>query len=158
MKQTSGSQLIIFNNNTIFVLVIMTVALFSSPILSAANNGTLPGTTSNYTRLVKFIRLEDKVKPVYSFNDFKETIDKASFNYIKQYLSKRKDLIGKIKNDLGEGFLRWRLDNFKQRLVFVPETSDEYAALYKNYCIAVVDLILNETRLENPYTQIKTLQ
>ena len=54
--------------------------------------------------------------------------------------------------------MRWKLDNFKQRLVFVPETRKEYAALYKNYCIGVINLILNETRLDNPYTQIKTLQ
>ena len=63
-----------------------------------------------------------------------------------------------IGRDLGGGSLRWKLDNFKQRLVFVPETREEYAALYKKYCIGVIDIILNETRLENPYTQIKTLQ
>ena len=136
----------------------MTVALHSSAILSAGTAGTLPETASNYSRLVKFIRLEDKVNPVYVFNDFEETIDKASIKDTKQYFSDRKDLIGKIKRDLGGGSLRWRLDNFKQRLVFVPETRDEYAALYKNYCIDVIDLILNETMLDNPYTQIKTLQ
>jgi len=158
MKQAIGSRRKIIYSKIIFVLAIMTVALHSSPILSAGTGGIPPGTTSNYARLVKFIRLEDKVNPVYVFNDFEETIDKASINHTKQYFSKRKDLIGKIKKDLGGGSLRWRLDNFKQRLVFVPETRDEYAALYKNYCIAVIDLILNETRLENPYTQIKTLQ
>ena len=63
-----------------------------------------------------------------------------------------------IGRDLGGGSLRWKLDNFKQRLVFVPETREEYAASYKKYCIGVIDIILNETRLENPYTQIKTLQ
>ena len=134
------------------------VALHSSPILFAGTDSTLPGTTSNYARLVKFIRLEDKVKPVYVFNDFEETIDKASISHTKQYFSSRKDLIGKIKKDLGGGSLRWKLDTFKQRLVFVPETRDEYAALYKKYCIDVIDLILNETMLDNPYTQIKTLR
>jgi len=158
MKQTIGSRLKIFDSNIIFVLAIMTVALHSSPILSAGTDVNLPGTTSKYARLVKFIRLEDKVKPVYVFNDFEETIDKASINDTKQYFSKRKDLIGKIKKDLGDGFLRWKLENFKQRLVFVPETRDEYAALYKKYCIDVIDLILNETMLDNPYTQIKTLR
>jgi hypothetical protein len=136
----------------------MTVALHSSAILSASIAGTLPETGSNYARLVKFIRLEDRVKPVYVFNDFEETIDKASIKDTKQYFSDRKDLIGKIKRDLGGGSLRWKLDNFKQRLVFVPETRDEYAALYKKYCIDVIDLILNETMLDNPYTQIKTLR
>ena len=103
----------------------MTAALHSSPILSAGTAGTQPETTSNYSRLVQFIRLEDKVKPVYVFNDFEETIDNASIRDTKQYFSKSKDLIRKIKRDLGRGSLRWRLDNFKQRLVFVPETRDE---------------------------------
>ena len=158
MKQTIGSGQIIFYNKIILSLAVMTMALHSSPVLSAGSAGTLPGTASNYSRLVKFIRLEDKVEPVYVFNDFEETIDKASIKDTKQYFSNRKDLIRKIKSDLGGGSLRWRLDNFKQRLVFVPETRDEYAALYKNYCLDVIDLILNETKLDNPYTQIKTLQ
>ena len=158
MKQTIGSRLIIFYSKILFGLTIMTVAQHSYAILSAGIAGTLPETGSNYARLVKFIRLEDRVKPVYVFNDFEETIDKTSIKDTKQYFSKRKDLIGKIKKDLGGGSLRWKLDNFKQRLVFVPETRDEYAALYKKYCIDVIDLILNETMLDNPYTQIKTLQ
>ena len=136
----------------------MTAALHFSAILSAGTAGTLPETASNYSRLVNFIRLEDKVNPVYVFNDFEETIDKTGIKDTKQYFSDRTDLIGKIKRDLGGGSLRWKLENFKQRLVFVPETRDQYAALYKNYCIDVIDFILNETSLDNPYTQIKTLQ
>jgi hypothetical protein len=136
----------------------MTVALHSSANLSADTTDTLPETASNYSRLVNFIRLEDKVQPVYAFNDFEESIDKTGINDTKQYFSERKDLIKKIKKDLGGGSLRWKLDSFKQRLVFVPETRDEYAALYKNYCIDVIDFILNETRLDNPYAQIITLQ
>ena len=158
MKQTIGSRREIFYSKIIIVLAIMTVALHSSAILTAGTAGAIPETASNYSSLIKFIRLEDKVKPVYAFNDFEETIDKVSIKDTKQYFSERKDLIGKIKTDLGGGSLRWKLDNFKQRLVFVPETRDEYAALYKNYCIDVIDFILNETRLDNPYTQIKTLQ
>ena len=136
----------------------MTMTLHSSANLSADTTDTLPETASNYSRLVNFIRLEDKVQPVYAFNDFEESIDETSINDTKQYFSEHKDLIKKIKKDLGGGSLRWKLDNFKQRLVFVPETRDEYAALYKNYCIDVIDFILNETRLDNPYTQIKNLQ
>ena len=167
MKQTIGNRRIfartaanfkIFYKKTIFSLAIMMVALLSSANLSADTADTLPETASNYSRLVNFIRLEDKVQPVYAFNDFEETIDKAGVDDTKQYFNERKDLIRKIKKDLGGGSLRWKLDNFKQRLVFVPETRDEYAALYKNYCIDVIDFILNETRLDNPYTQIKTLK
>ena len=112
MKQTIGSRRIvartvanlkIFSSKIIFSLIIMTVALHSSAILSAGTAGTLSETTSNYSRLVKLIRLEDKVKPVYAFNDFEETIDKASIKDTKQYFKNRKDLIGKIKRDLGGG-------------------------------------------------------
>ena len=154
----TGANFKLFYSNIIISLAIMMVALHSSADLSAGNADTLPETASDYSRLVQFIRLEDKVKPVYAFDDFKKTIDGPNLNNTKQYFSDRKDLIRKIKRDLGGGSLRWKLDNFKQRLVFVPETRDEYAALYKNYCIDVIDFILNETRLDNPYTQIKTLQ
>ncbi len=162
MKRTIGSRRIVArtaaNHKIIYSLAIMTVALHSSAILSAGTTGTLPEITSNYSRLVELMQLEDKVEPVYAFNDFEETIDKAGIKYTKEYFSSRKDLIRKIRRDLGGGSLRWKLDNFKQRLVFVPETRNEYATLYKNYCSDVIDLILNETRLDNPYSQIKTLQ
>jgi hypothetical protein len=155
MRQTIENRRTIFYNKIIISSVIIVVTLYSSAILSA---GTLPETASNYSRLVNFIRLEDKNKPIYVFNDFEETIDEASVKDFKQYFSNRQDLIGKIKRDLGGGSLRWKLDNFRHRLLFVPETRDEYAALHKNYCTDVIDFILNETRLDNPYTQIKILQ
>jgi hypothetical protein len=61
----------------------MTVALHSSAILSAGTAGTMPETASNYSSLIKFIRLEDKVKPVYVFNEYNQTIEKASINDTK---------------------------------------------------------------------------
>ena len=96
MKQTIGSRRIIFYSKIIFSLTILTVVLHSSAILSAGTAGTLPETASNYARLVKFIRLEDKVNPVYVFNDFEETLDKAGIKATKQYFSNRQDLIDVI--------------------------------------------------------------
>jgi hypothetical protein len=84
MIQTIENRRKIFYIKIIFVLTIMTVALHSCPILLAGTDDTLSGTTSNYTGLVKFIRLEDKVKPVYVFNEYNQTIDKASINDTKQ--------------------------------------------------------------------------
>jgi hypothetical protein len=72
-------------------------------------------------------------------------------------LSKRKKLIQKIRKDLGGRDVQWKLENFEQRLLYVPETREEYAALYENYCHDVIDFILAETNLKNPYTNIETL-
>jgi hypothetical protein len=39
----------------------------------------------------------------------------------------------------------------------VPEAHPDYAALFERYCYAVIDYVLQETRLPNPYQAITTL-
>ena len=112
---------------------------------------------ADYSRLVEFMRLEDRSSPVYPLNDFVSRIDPESHKTSLTYLNNRKELIRKIKSDLGGKNVQWKLADFEQRLLYVPETREEYAALYENYCHEVIDFILGETRLENPYTNIETL-
>jgi hypothetical protein len=66
-------------------------------------------------------------------------------------------LIQRIKDKLEGGKLRWKLRNLKHRLLFVPENRAEYVALYKNYCLDVIDTILDKTGFDNPYDNIQTL-
>jgi hypothetical protein len=105
---------------------------------------------SDYSRLVELMRLEDRSTPVYAFNDFVKRFDHASHKTTLAYFNSRNDLIKKIRKDLGGKRLQWKLDDFEQRLLYVPETRQEYADLYENYCHAVVEL-------DNPYTNIETL-
>jgi hypothetical protein len=112
---------------------------------------------ADYSRLVEFMRLEDRSTPVYAFNDFVKGIDPESHKNTVAYLNKRKELIRKVRTDLGGKDVQWKLEDSEQRLLYVPETREEYAALYENYCHDVIDFILGETRLENPYTNIETL-
>jgi hypothetical protein len=111
----------------------------------------------DYTRLLELIQLDDKQMPLYVFNDFEEEFDKASHRATRQYFKEHPGLIQRIKDKLEGGKLRWKLRNLKHRLLFVPENRTEYAALYKNYCLDVIDTILDKTGFDNPYDSIQTL-
>jgi len=112
---------------------------------------------SDYSRLLELMRLEDHSTPVYPFNDFVKRFDRAGHKSTLAYLNNRNDLIKKIRADLGGKHLQWKLEDFEQRLLYVPETRKEYASLYENYCHEVVGFVLDETELDNPYTNIETL-
>lgn len=111
----------------------------------------------DYTRLFELIQLDDQQQPLYVFNDFEEEFDKASHRATREYFNEHPGLIQRIKDKLKAGKLRWRLKNLKHRLLFVPENRAEYAALYKNYCLDVIDTILDKTGFDNPYDSIQTL-
>ena len=111
----------------------------------------------DYTRLFELIQLDDQQQPLYVFNDFEEEFDKASHRATREYFNEHPGLVQRIKDKLKAGKLRWRLKNLKHRLLFVPENRAEYAALYKNYCLDVIDTILDKTGFDNPYDSIQTL-
>ena len=111
----------------------------------------------DYSRLVELMRLENRVTPAYPFNDFVKRFDNAGYKSTLAYLKSRNDLTKKIQRDLGGKRLHWKLEDFEQRLLYVPETRQEYAALYENYCHEVIGFILDETELDNPFTSIETL-
>ena len=141
----------------IYCLAVL-IGLASSATVPPAAAGTPPEAPANYSRLVQLLGQEDMDEPVFAFNEFEDTIDQSVVKDSLQYFNDRRDLIRKIRTDLGGGSVRWKLENFKQRLVFVPETRNEYARLYKDYCVDAINLILNETGLDNPYSQIVSLQ
>ena len=113
--------------------------------------------TDDYSRLLELIQLDDRQQPLYVFNDFEEEFDKVSHRATRQYFKEHPGLIQRIKAKLEGGKLRWKLRNLKHRLLFVPENRTEYAALYKNYCLDVIDTILDKTGFNNPYDSIQTL-
>jgi hypothetical protein len=115
------------------------------------------GVSSDYARLVEMIRLDDREQPLYAFNDFSSGFDVESHEANVEYFDEHPDLLTRIREDLGPGELRWKLDTLKHRLVFVPETRREYAAYYEKYCAEVIGYVLGRTKLDNPYRAIETL-
>ena len=115
------------------------------------------GVSSDYSRLVEMIRLDDKEQPLYVFNDFSDEFDLESHEANVEYFDEHPDLLTRIREDLGPGELRWKLDTLKHRLVFVPETRREYAAYYEKYCSEVIGYVLGRTKLDNPYRAMETL-
>lgn len=110
-----------------------------------------------YSHLVEFIKLEDKENPLYVFSDFENDFDEDCHGANLEYFSDRPDLVRRIRKDLGDGEIRWRLDALKGRLLFVPEIRKAYATEFENYCNDVIDYVLKRTNLRNPYHKIMTL-
>jgi hypothetical protein len=132
-------------------IFILSVFLSFGPACGNAEN------KNDYTRLLELIQLEDRLQPLYAFNDFEEDFDKASYRATRQYFKEHPDLIQRVKDKLEGGKLRWKLKDLKHRLLFVPENRLEYATLYKNYCLDVIHTILDKTGFDNPYDSIQTL-
>lgn len=130
------------------VLIFGTLSCVSRPVFNAQRE---------YSPLVDYIEIEDRSKPLYVFNDFEEDFDEESHRASLGFFNSHPALIKRIKKDIKGRPLRWRLDNLAYRFVFVPEEREDYAVLFKKYCEDVVDYVLNETELVNPYQDILTL-
>jgi len=133
--------------------------LISCTILGVSACLSFPqqGNSKEYSRLLELMQLEDKSGPLYAFNDFEEKFDRECHDASLDYLNQNPGIIEKIKSDLESDTLKWKMVSLKRRLLFVPENRRQYADLYRNYCRAVIDFILSETQLSNPYRGIMTL-
>lgn len=111
--------------------------------------------SSDFSRLVELIQLENKYEPLYAFNDYQENFDPECHEASLDYLKNNPALIQQIKSDLDSTRLKWEMVKSQKRVVYVPEFRTEYADLYLSYCRAIVDFIITETKLENPYIRIR---
>jgi hypothetical protein len=112
----------------------------------------------DYSLLVESLKdpLKDEA-PLYAFNTFEEDFDSGGHQVDLRFLNDHPTLVQNIRKDLGGGEIAWRLENSRHRLLFVPEKREKFASLYKDYCNDVIDYILRETELDNPYVKIETL-
>ena len=133
---------------SIIFFILLTAGFWTCADCASANE---------YSRLVEFILLEDKLTPLYSFSDFDENFDDDGYHHILEYFNNHPALIKKIRKDLGYTKLHWKIDSFETRLAFIPEKRQEYAVLFESYCKDVIRYILDETNFPNPYQKIKTL-
>ena len=113
-----------------------------------------PRNSSDFSRLVELIQLEHKYEPLYAFNDYKENFDPECHEASLDSLKNNPALIQQIKSDLDSTRLNWEMVKNQKRIVYVPEIRSEYADIYLSYCRAIVDFIVTETQLENPYIRI----
>ena len=131
------------------------IAIFALSTITTA--GAASPDTKDYSRLIEFINLKDRLVPLYAFSDFDDEFDKESHRASFQYFNTHPGVLQKIREKLGRGKLRWKLSSLKHRLLFVPENRKEYVKLYENYCHSMINNVLQKTHLDNPYDQIRTL-
>lgn len=140
-------------NKIIYTVIIFHIIL----IICVADTNSAYESSTKYARLVELIKLGDMEGPFSVFSDFEKSFDKDLHKANLEFINQRPELVNKIKADLDDQSVQWRLKNISQRLLYVPETRKEYAALFESYCNDVINEILRLTEFNNPYREIHTL-
>lgn len=141
--------------NVLQLLILSKIFFLVSTSMSLALNEPAP--SNDYSRLLEFIETANIENPLYPFDAFENELDSTVHQLNLSYLKDHPDLLDKIRLALNTEELQWKLENFKRRLVFVPETREEYASLFKSYCTDVIDYVLMKTQLQNPFSGITNL-
>lgn len=110
-----------------------------------------------YERLIPLLQLPDKKEPLHLLKELGSELDPETFQANLDYLTENRQILENIRNDLQCRKLRWELDDFSQRILFVPEERSEYATLFRAYCRDVIDYLLAKTHFRNPYNGIVNL-
>ena len=126
-------------------------------IICISNTVLVSDSSITCGRLMELIKPEDKGGPFFAFNDFERSFDQNLHKANIEFFNQHPDLVKKIRTDLDDQPIRWSLKNISQRLLYVPETNEEYAAIFERYCNDVISDILKLTEIKNPYTKIHTL-
>ena len=111
----------------------------------------------HFEHLLDFIRMEERQDPLVEFIQIREGLDAALSQENRRFISQNEGLLEDIRTELKGNDLNWKLRQATTRLMVVPEAHPDYAALFERYCYAVIDYVLQETRLPNPYQAITTL-
>ena len=138
---------------TYFITLIFSI-LF---IIGMADSEPASDSSINYGSLMELIRLEDNGGAFFAFNDFEKSFDQDLHQANIEFFNQHPNIVKKIRADLDDQPIRWRLKNISQRLLYVPETREEYVDIFERYCSDVISDILKLTEIKNPYTKIHTL-
>jgi hypothetical protein len=132
--------------------------LFTVLIIICISDITFASDSSkNYAGLMEQIKPKDRDGTFYAFNDFENSFDQDLHKANVEFFNQHPDFIKKIQEDLDGQSIQWRLKNISHRILYIPETRKEYAAIFENYCNDVISDILKITEIKNPYIKIHTL-
>ena len=142
------------HSKTIYYTLIIFPVLF---VICMADVIFASDSSKNYSILIDLIELEDKQGPFFALNDFEKSFDQDLHKASIEFFNQHPDIVKKIQADLDDQPIQWRLKNISHRLMYVPETREEYTAIFERYCNDVIKDILRLTESNNPYITIHTL-
>jgi hypothetical protein len=111
----------------------------------------------NYSVLLDLIKLKDNHGPFLAFNSFENSFDRSLNKTNIDFFNQHPQLVKKIKKDLDNKPIQWRLKKISHRLLYVPETRKTYAKIYERYCHDAIGDVLKLLDFKNPYSKIYTL-
>ena len=141
------------HSKTAYVAVIFPI-LF---ILCMGKANFASDSPKDYSVLLNLIKIDDQPDLRLAFNDFENSFDKNLNKTSIDFFNQHPQLVEKIKQDLDNKPIRWRLENISHRLLYAPETRKTYAEIFERYCHDVIGDVLKLLDLKNPYSKIYTL-
>jgi hypothetical protein len=127
------------------------VIIFMGNVIFASNS------PKNYSILLKLIEHEDNPSSYLAFNNFENSFDKNLHKTNIDFFNQHPRLVKKIKKDLDDKPIQWRLEKISHRLLYAPETRKTYAKIFEKYCHDVIGDVLALLDFKNPYADIYTL-
>ena len=139
----------------IALLLGLSISIFLFSTYARAENRTRQW--HHFENLLDFIRMDERQNPLVEFTQTSDGLDAALSLENRKFISQNEALLEDIRTELNSSALSWKLRQATTRLMVVPEPHPDYAALFERYCHAVIDYVLQETRLPNPYQAVTTL-
>ncbi|MBE0582929.1 MAG: hypothetical protein IH612_04120 [Desulfofustis sp.] len=109
-----------------------------------------------YSRLIEMLGERDGALEFMPYTEFMPDRERTDHGTCVDYLQSRPDLIERIRDDLGCEEVNWQLGDMSYRLMYVPETREEVADLFVEYCREAIGDLLARTGLPDPYHSIST--
>ena len=110
-----------------------------------------------YQNLFKSLDASYRSTNFMAFTDFEVVPVNEDHSASLDYLNSRPDLINQIRDDLGSKEIHWQLEQITSRLLYVPESREDVAGLFTDYCRDTIEDLLDRTGLINPYSSISIL-
>lgn len=138
------------------MLLIFCLMAFLGPGRLRANNAPLD--VQDYSQLLNFIAMKDLQFPLVAFGTAEQNFDRRLNRENIAFLNQDKALLRQISSRLKSAELKWKLSSSFKQLMVVPESREDYAHLFEQYCKASVDFLLQRIHMDNPYDQIATFK
>lgn len=135
----------------VLIIAGLAISFFQPPSPTASEN------TSTCTNLLEAAASGVLDAPRYAFGNFDTSFDPKIHEKNLEYLKTHPALLEKIRTDLGSLEFQWRLKSLSHRLLYTAESRAEYIDQFESYCKKVIEEVLSDLELPNPYASIVTL-